>query len=54
MFQTESLGRIGNQPSINDFVENKMKKVEKSFYSLNCVECKLKLMKPVNLQKQNL
>ncbi|RNA20732.1 hypothetical protein BpHYR1_027271 [Brachionus plicatilis] len=37
---------IGNQKSINDFVENKMKKVEKSFYSLNSVGCKPKLMKP--------
>ncbi|RNA02569.1 RNA-directed DNA polymerase from mobile element jockey-like, partial [Brachionus plicatilis] len=37
---------IGNQKSINDFVENKMKKVKKSFYSLNSVGCKPKLMKP--------
>ncbi|RNA21537.1 RNA-directed DNA polymerase from mobile element jockey-like [Brachionus plicatilis] len=37
---------IGNQKSINDFLENKMKKVEKSFYSLNIVGCKPKLMKP--------
>ena len=37
---------IGDQSTINDFIENKMKKVERSFYSLNGLGCRPKMMKP--------
>ncbi|RNA18763.1 hypothetical protein BpHYR1_049643 [Brachionus plicatilis] len=37
---------IGDQYSVNDYVEEKMKKVERSLYSLRSIGCRPKMMKP--------
>ena len=37
---------ICNKLSVSDFVDEKMKKVERSFYSLNVLGCRPKMMRP--------